>query len=252
MQRGKYRGIIVCGKGCLMKERLQKILSSHGISSRREAEKLIEAGRVGVNGVTASLGQSADDETDLITVDGRPLRAKHEKIYIMLNKPRGYVTTLKDEKGRKTVAELVRDCKTRVYPVGRLDMDSEGLLLMTNDGALAHRLMHPSHEKTKTYHVRVKGETAGVAERLSEPMTIDGVPLRPASVRLIKKTRDGALLSVAIREGKNRQVRKMCAQLGLEVLSLKRVEEGGLVLGDLEPGRWRYLSEAEIALLKGG
>jgi 23S rRNA pseudouridine2605 synthase len=233
-----------------VKERLQKILSSHGAASRREAEKLIKAGRVRINGVTAALGQSADSEADLIELDGRPIGAAGEKVYIMLNKPRGYVTTMKDEKGRKNVSELVRDCKTRVYPVGRLDMDSEGLLLLTNDGALTNVLTHPSHEKTKTYRVSVKGDTNRVAERLSAPMTIDGSLLRPAEVRLIRRNDESALLSITIHEGKNRQIRKMCASLGLEVLSLRRVEEGGLELGDLRTGFWRFLSDEEIEKLK--
>ncbi|SHH50853.1 23S rRNA pseudouridine2605 synthase [Sporobacter termitidis DSM 10068] len=233
-----------------MQERLQKILSAHGVASRRESEKLIGDGRVRVNGVTAVLGQSADESTDRIEVDRRPLRTAPDKVYIMLNKPRGYVTTMKDEQGRKNVSELVRGCKARVYPVGRLDLNSEGLLIMTNDGALTNLLTHPSHEKSKTYLVRVRGDAADAAERLSAPMTLDGVQLRPASVRLLREAPDGALLSITIHEGKNRQIRRMCAELGLEVISLKRVGEGGLQLGELRSGCWRYLTEAEITLLK--
>lgn len=233
-----------------MQERLQKILSSHGVASRRETERLIMAGRVTVNGNTATLGQNADALCDQICVDGVPLRHADEKVYIMLNKPRGYVTTMKDEKGRKNVSDLAADCGIRVYPIGRLDLDSEGLLLMTNDGTLTNQLTHPSFEKTKTYHVLVKGEISDAVERLSAPMMIDGVSLRPAEAVMLKKTRDGALISITIHEGKNRQIRKMCAQIGLEVLSLKRVCVGGLALGKLQTGSWRYLSEAEIALLK--
>lgn len=233
-----------------MEERLQKILSKHGVMSRRASESLIAAGRVTVNGAPAVLGQSADTEIDIIEVDGKPLRPDIEKVYIMLNKPRGYVTTLKDEKGRKNVADLVKDCGKRVYPVGRLDLDSEGLLFMTNDGALTHLLTHPSHEKTKTYHVLVKGEDEGAVLKLSEPMIIDGFQLRPAVVHQISRTPSGVLLSITIHEGRNRQIRKMCAQHGLKVVSLKRVEEGGIRLGTLKTGAWRYLTAEEVELLK--
>ena len=150
-----------------MEERLQKLLSAAGVCSRRAAEEYITAGRVTVNGVLASLGQRADPNRDEIRVNGRPLAPKARPVYLLLNKPRGYVTTLSDEKGRRTAADLVRGCGARVYPVGRLDLDSEGLLLMTNDGALAQRLMHPSHQVSKTYHVSVFGEIEGAAERLS-------------------------------------------------------------------------------------
>jgi 23S rRNA pseudouridine2605 synthase len=235
-----------------MQERLQKILSAHGVASRRESEKLIVSGRVTVNGRTAALGQSADAAGDEIAVDGVPLRKADEKVYIMLNKPRGYVTTLKDEKARKSVADLIADCGVRVYPVGRLDLDSEGLLLMTNDGELAHFLMHPSNEKDKTYEVRVMGEVDSVMKQLSEPMVIDGCTIRPAETSLIKKLPGGAVLSMTIHEGRNRQIRKMCAQAGLKVLHLKRVAEGGIFLGRLKTGAWRYLSDSEVCRLKQG
>ena len=233
-----------------MRERLQKILSAYGVASRRASEELLAAGRVSVNGETAVLGQSADPETDRIEVDGVRLAAQSDMVYIMLNKPRGYVTTMKDEKGRKNVTELVRGCGARVWPVGRLDLNSEGLLIMTNDGDLTNRLTHPSYEKPKTYLVRVRGETTRAVETLSGPMTVDGVTLRSAEVALLSRNPDGALLSVTIREGKNRQIRKMCALAGLEVVSLRRVSVGGLALGGLRPGGWRYLSDAEVALLK--
>lgn len=234
-----------------MQERLQKILSAHGVASRRESEQIIQAGRVTVNGKTAVLGQSADDTQDMISIDGIPLRSADKKVYIMLNKPRGYVTTLKDEKDRKNVAVLVADCGVRVYPVGRLDINSEGLLLMTNDGALTHNLTHPSNEKSKTYEVRVSGDLANALKPLSEPMTIEGYQIRPATVKLIKKYEDTALLAITIHEGRNRQIRKMCTLVNLEVLSLKRVEEGGLHLGNLKTGEWRYLSISEIKTLQG-
>ncbi len=233
-----------------MQERLQKILSAHGVASRRESERLIAEGRVKVNGITAALGQSADISIDEIAVDGALLRNADEKTYIMLNKPRGYVTTMRDEKGRNTVAELVKDCGVRVYPVGRLDIDSEGLLLMTNDGEMTHILTHPSNQKEKIYHVRVTGDVEGALMPLGEPMTIDGYTIKPAEVGVLKRTAGGALLSIMICEGRNRQIRKMCAQVGLRVESLMRVSEGGLRLGRLKTGTWRYLDKTEIKLLK--
>ena len=191
-----------------MVQRLQKILSAHGVTSRRESERLIIAGRVTVNGTTAVLGLSADPDTDTILVDGIPIEKNIHKVYIMLNKPKGYVTTLKDEKGRRNVSELVAGCGQRVYPVGRLDLNSEGLLLMTNDGELTHFLTHPSNEKTKTYHVRVKGDVKSALPALKEPMCIDGYHIKPAKVQLLKELADGGMLSFMIHEGRNRQIRK--------------------------------------------
>lgn len=233
-----------------MSERIQKIISARGAASRRAAEKLIESGRVTVNGVPAALGQSADPERDEICIDGAPLPAQPRKTYIMLNKPKGYVTTLSDEKGRKNVAELVSDAGERLYPVGRLDINSEGLLVMTNDGDMANRLMHPSHNIKKTYHVWVRGgEIEGAARGMEKPMVIDGVTLRPAAVAVMSREEGGALLSVTIGEGKNRQVRKMCESVGLYVTRLKRMREGPLELGELPVGKWRYLSEEELQKL---
>jgi 23S rRNA pseudouridine2605 synthase len=235
-----------------MQQRLQKILSAHGVSSRRESERLIESGRVSVNGVPAVLGQSADPDFDDIRVDGAPVRAGVHKLYIMLNKPKGYVTTLKDERGRRSVAELVDGCGERVWPVGRLDLDSEGLLILTNDGELTHFLTHPSNEKPKTYRVRVRGDVTGALPILSGPMRIDGYDIRPADVRLLGRTPDGGNLDVTIHEGRNRQVRKMCDAAGLGVVSLRRVAEGGLHLGRLKAGDWRYLTAEEVRRLKAG
>ena len=164
-----------------------------------------------VNGKTALLGQKADPEVDEITVDGRPLTQEGQKRYLMLNKPRGYVCTLSDEKGRKTVAELVRDCGARVYPVGRLDLDSEGLLLLTNDGEWMQHLLHPRYEVNKVYEVSVAGEVRGAAEALASMTQLDGEPIRPAQVRVLRQGRDTAVLSITIHEGKNRQIRRMCA-----------------------------------------
>lgn len=233
-----------------MEERLQKLLSAAGVCSRRAAEGYITAGRVTVNGLPASLGQRADPARDDVRLDGRPLAPRAGLVYLMLNKPRGFVTTLSDEKGRRTAADLVRDCGVRVYPVGRLDLDSEGLLLMTNDGDLTQRLTHPSHEVSKTYHVTVRGALEGAAERLSALTDLEGEPIRPAQAAVLERSGETALLSVTIQEGKNRQVRRMCAACGLTVRRLRRVREHTLELGDLPPGTWRYLTEQEIRELK--
>ena len=233
-----------------MKERLQKIISASGLMSRRAAEELIAAGKVSVNGVTAALGDKAEAGIDRILVDGKALPSAGEKLYIMLNKPRGYVTTLSDEKGRKNVTELIKELGTRLYPVGRLDMYSEGLLLMTNDGDFANRLMHPSHEIDKCYHTWVKGEDMGWAvELLRCPMEIDGYVTSPAEVDILELKGEEALLAITIHEGRNRQVRKMCEAAGLKVTRLMRVSEGGVKLGTLKSGRWRRLTEEELNML---
>ena len=233
-----------------MDERLQKLLSAAGICSRRAAEEYITAGRVTVNGETAELGQRADPENDEILVDGKPLSHKADHVYLLLNKPRGYVTTLSDEKNRKTVADLVADCGVRVYPVGRLDLDSEGLLLMTNDGDLMQHLLHPSGEIDKTYHVSVFGPVGGAAKRLAAITDLEGERIRPAGVEVIRQTGQTAELVITIHEGKNRQIRRMCAACGLNVKRLRRVREHSLELGDLPSGKWRYLTEKEVAALK--
>jgi len=233
-----------------MEERLQKLLSAAGVCSRRAAEGYITAGRVTVNGIPAELGQRADPDRDEICVDGEPLASRAEPVCLLLNKPRGYVTTLSDEQGRRTVADLVADCGVRVYPVGRLDLDSEGLLLLTNDGALAQRLMHPSHEVSKTYHVSVYGPVAGAAARLAALTDLEGEAIRPAQVEVLRRTKQTAELAVTIHEGKNRQIRRMCAACGLTVKRLRRVREHSLELGDLPPGKWRFLTPEEIAALK--
>ena len=234
-----------------MTERLQKILSGRGVCSRRTAEEYIAAGRVTVNGVAAKLGDSADPDVDEILLDGKMLPSASKYVYIMLHKPRGYVTTLSDEKGRKNAAQLVADCGCRVYPVGRLDMDSEGLLLFTNDGDFANKLMHPKHEVRKNYHVTVTGYSPENLEKLSQPVTLDGYIIRKPEVRFLKMLTDGrALLSVTIHEGRNRQVRRMCDLAGMHVARLVRISEGALQLGSLPPGKWRYLTPAEVERLK--
>mgnify|MGYP004672336181 FL=1 len=229
-----------------MEERLQKILSGAGICSRRKAEEYLTAGRVKVNGITASLGDKADPERDVVEVDGTAVTSPAAHTYIMLYKPRGVVTTMSDEKGRPTVAELVRDCPARVWPVGRLDMDSEGLLLLTDDGELTHRLTHPSHRVEKEYVVKVRGDAAQALSLLRAPMVIDGEDMETDRVELTGKN----TLTMVIHQGKNRQIRRMCAAAGLEVLRLKRVREGGLRLHDLQAGCWKLLTNEEIFLLK--
>jgi len=234
-----------------MAERLQKLISSAGLMSRRAAEECISAGRVTVNGVTASLGDRADALSDIILVDGRMLPSTGARMYIMLNKPKGYVCTLKDEKGRKNVTELVNIPNVRLYPVGRLDMYSEGLLLMTNDGEFANRLMHPSYEVKKTYRTWVQGQDVGLAvEYLRAPMEIDEYIVHADCVDIVDVFHGGAVLNITISEGRNRQVRKMCSQCGLKVTKLVRVSEGPLQLGDLQIGKWRHLSEDELGMLK--
>ena len=233
-----------------MKERLQKILSSRGVASRRRAEEMISAGLVTVNGELALLGQTADPDLDEIRIEGSLLPRKEEFVYILLHKPRGYVTTLSDEKGRPNAAQLVSGCGVRVYPVGRLDMDSEGLLLFTNDGEFANTLMHPKHEVEKTYDVWVTGYTPDGEKLLSRPITLDGYTIRPPKVKLLKAQGDKARFHITIHEGRNRQVRRMCQAAGMHVTRLCRIREGKLELGDLPKGRWRYLTPQEVSSLK--
>ena len=233
-----------------MIERLQKIIASRGLTSRRKAEEWIRDGKVTVNGKIAELGDGADPDRDYIQVDGVPLPSAGEYVYIMLNKPRGFVTTLSDEKGRKNAAQLVEDCGTRVYPVGRLDMDSEGLLLFTNDGEFANMLMHPKHEVEKTYEVWVSGFYAGAEELLKKPVTLDGHTIRPPVVHLISVEGNRAKLQIVIHEGRNRQIRRMCAMVDLEVTRLRRISEGPVTLENLKLGSWRNLSAEEIAALR--
>ena len=233
-----------------MKERLQKIISASGVASRRAGEELLKAGRVTVNGVTAGLGDSADIDIDTICVDGLILSRRDKRTYIMLNKPRGYVTTMSDEKGRRCVSELVEDVGVRVFPVGRLDMYSEGLLIMTDDGELAHKLMHPSEEVNKTYHAWIEGKCSDKAlKMLASPLEIDGYKIKPAKVEVLHSSNEYTLLSITIHEGRNRQIRKMCAMCNLKLNRLKRVSEGALQLGELQTGKWRKLTDQELQAL---
>lgn len=230
---------------------MQKIIASRCGVSRRGAEKMIADGRVTVNGSVAKLGDRADPDTDTVELDGKRLcSAEDEKLYIMLNKPIGYVTTMSDEKGRRTVAELVSDIPVRVYPAGRLDINSSGLLIMTNDGDFANLVTHPSNEKDKTYRVWVTGDIRSGAARLQGAMELDGAALCRAKVRVLK-TGDVSVIDITIHEGRNRQVRRMCDMAGLRVKRLVRTAVGGVKLGNLEVGQWRELTEREISEIRG-
>ena len=233
-----------------MRERLQKILSARGVASRRKAEAMIEAGQVTVNGLAAALGDSADPDADEIRIDGRLLPGEQGFVYLMLNKPRGFVTTMSDEKGRPTAVQLVADCGTRVYPVGRLDMDSEGLLLFTNDGEFANRMTHPKQELDKVYEVWVNRYTPGAEAELAKPVVLDGYKIRPPKVELLSAQGSAARFRITIHEGRNRQIRRMCELAGMYCTRLRRIQEGKLVLGDLPKGKWRYLTQEEVARLK--
>lgn len=235
-----------------MRERLQKLISSAGLASRRAAEELIAAGRVTINGVTATVGMSADPETDEIRLDGVLLPRPDRRRYIVLNKPRGFVCTLSDECGRRTVTELIGDIDGRLYPVGRLDMYSEGLLLMTDDGRAANALTQPGHEIPKTYRVSAHGANIeAAAENIRRQRELDGLPIRPVKCRILSSSGDSGELEIIITEGKNRQIRRMCAAAGLRVSRLVRIAEGEIRLGALQSGRWRELTAQELRWLRG-
>lgn len=232
--------------------KLQKYFSDCEIMSRRAAEEEIKLGRVTVNGALATLGDRIDPEVDVVVYNGKQiLPPNSEKTYILLNKPRGIVTSLSDEKGRSTVIDLLSGLDTRVYPVGRLDMDSDGLLLLTNDGELTNRLTHPRHEIPKIYHVDIKGSVdAKALEKLSSPLVIDGYKIQPVKVRQIKATSTLTTLEMTLFEGRNRQIRKMCALCDLKITRLTRVALGNITLGSLELGKWRFLTASEVEYLK--
>ncbi|HEY2431068.1 MAG TPA: pseudouridine synthase [Vicinamibacterales bacterium] len=239
-------------------ERLQKILSQAGVASRRLSEELITQGRVQVNGVTVTaLGTKADAGVDEIKVDGRRIRAQARKRYILLHKPRGYITTRSDPEGRRTVLDLLRGVREYIYPVGRLDYDSEGLLLLTNDGDLAARLTHPRHEVDKVYEARVRGvPDEHVLERLAKGVTIEGKRTAPAKVRVLdppsrRQAEDGQTrIELAIHEGRQRQVRQMFDAIGHPVVRLRRVRIGPIEDPDMPPGHWRELTPQEVARLQ--
>ncbi len=232
------------------KIRLQKFLSEAGVASRRKSEELIRDGKVKVNGAVAQIGDSVDPKRDTVLVRGKRVRTENNLRYILLNKPRGYVTTTDDELGRKCVLELTKDIKERIYPVGRLDRVSEGALIMTNDGEFANAMMHPSRHVPKTYRVTVRPViTAEQVDILATGVELDGRMTAPAEVQVISKDENRAVLEIVLYEGRNRQIRRMCEALGLEVARLKRVAVGSIKLGMLPTGQWRDLTEAEVETL---
>lgn len=231
-----------------MLERLQKIISAAGITSRRASEIMILDGRVAVNGVIVTeLGSKADPAVDIITIDGKTLSMPSKKLYVLLYKPVGYMTTLDDPGGRALVTDLLKDLGERVYPVGRLDYNTEGLLLLTNDGEWANQLMHPRHEVEKEYHVRVRGKVhRSQLDQLAGGVDIDGRKTAPATVRIIKEGEQNDWFSISIHEGRNRQVRRMCEAVSLSVVRLRRVRYGTLTMGALKPGEYRLLTDTEV------
>lgn len=234
------------------KIRLQKHLSECGIASRRKAEELIEQGKVKINGHIACLGAKVDPKRDKVTVRGKAVVPVNEKIYIMLNKPRGYITTMRDELGRKNVSELTADAGARLFPVGRLDRDSEGLLIMTNDGDFANKLTHPSSHVNKTYRVTVRGNAdEEQILKMKEGILLDGKKTLPCDCFVAERKADRTVLIFIIHEGRNRQIRRMCEAVGLEVMRLKRTEIAGVKLGMLPQGKWRPLNEREMRRLTG-
>ncbi len=231
--------------------RLQKYLALCGVASRRHAEEMIASGRVTVNGITVTQMGTQAEEGDVVCVDGRQVFPEAEKKYIIYHKPAGEVTTVSDPEGRPTVLDRFSDIGVRLFPVGRLDYDSEGLLLLTNDGDLAEKMMHPSHEVDKAYYCKVLGTvTPEALKQLAKGVMLDDHPTSPARVRLIRQEAFDAIVMVTIHEGRNRQVRRMFEELGYKVLMLRRVRFGPLDLGDLKRGQWRYLEENEIRELK--
>ncbi len=233
--------------------RLQKFFTDCGVLSRRAAEAQINAGRVKVNGNVAFIGQKIDPEKDKVFFNGKQvlMPKKHHFIYVMLNKPRGYLTSMSDDRGRKCVTELISEIEERIYPVGRLDMDSEGLLLLTNDGSLTNKLTHPRHEIPKIYNVKIKGTpTEDQLRALRSPMKIDEYDLAPVKIDLVSIKEDYSVLQMTLYEGRNRQIRKMCEKVELEILRLQRIAIGELKLGNLSPGKWRYLTKSQIEYLK--
>lgn len=227
--------------------RLQKYLAMCGVASRRAAEEIILQGRVKINGEKCTVLGTKVTDGDIVSLDGEEIRLEEKKYYIMLNKPVGYMTTVSDEEGRPTVMDLISDISKRIYPVGRLDCNTEGLLLMSNDGDFTYKITHPKHKLNKTYEVFVSGKAEKNAIRkLEQGVFIDGKKTAPAVVDIVDFGKNSALLTITIHEGRNRQVRKMCASVGFKVMGLKRISEGGLSLGNLPLGKWRHLTEAEV------
>ena len=231
--------------------RLQKMLADCGVASRRKAEEMIANGRVKVNGRVAKIGDKVDTKKDKITVDNKTVVSSVRSVYYMLHKPRGFITTMSDEMGRKCVAELVADIPERIYPVGRLDRDSEGMLLMTNDGAFANALMHPAHHVPKVYRVTVRpGITEDQLTQMTVGVLLDGRMTAPAKVRVLSQEQGRAVLEYTLYEGRNREIRRVCELVGLEVARLKRTAVGSVRLGMLQPGQWRSLTAEEVRALK--
>jgi 23S rRNA pseudouridine2605 synthase len=235
-----------------MTERLQKVMSEYGVASRRKCEELIAAGKVKVNGyLITELGRKVDKEKDIIEVDGEIIKSSGNKLYILLNKPVGYITSVKDQFGRPTVLDLIKGISVRVFPIGRLDYDTEGVILLTNDGDLTYRITHPKHNINKTYRALVHGEANQEdVLTLRRGIEIEDYVTAPAKMEIIRYLKGNSIIDITIHEGKNRQVRKMCSAIGHEIISLKRIRIGKIGLGSLKKGEWRYLSESEIKYLK--
>jgi len=232
------------------KMRLQKYIAECGVASRRKSEELIKQGRVKVNGIPVSeMGVKVSDE-DVVEVDGRRISLEQKKVYIMLNKPVGYISSVRDQFSRNTVVDLIKGVKERIYPVGRLDYDTSGLLLLTNDGDFAFRLTHPKHEMKKTYIAEMEGvPDSNDIESFQNGLRIEDYVTSPAELTVLEKRKSSSIVKVVIHEGKNRQVRKMCDAIGHPVISLKRIAIGDLYLKNLPEGQWRYLKEEEIKML---
>ncbi|HWR60052.1 MAG TPA: pseudouridine synthase [Clostridia bacterium] len=236
-----------------MAERLQKVMSEFGVASRRKCEELIAGGRVKVNGrVVTEQGCKVDKEKDSIEVDGKVIRRPDALLYILLNKPSGYITSVRDQFGRPTVLDLLKGVSVRVFPIGRLDYDTEGLLILTNDGDLTYRITHPRHNIDKTYRALVRGkvESRAVAA-FSRGLVIEDYVTAPAVLKAVGEAKGNSIVEITIHEGRNRQVRKMCAAIGHEVIRLKRIKIGKIGLDGLKTGQWRYLEEEEVNYLKG-
>ena len=230
--------------------RINKYLADCGVGSRRECDKLIAEGLVKINDKVATLGSDVDENAH-VTVRGKRVGDKQTAVYVMLHKPKGYVTTAKDELGRKTVLDLVGDIKQRIYPVGRLDYDTEGLLILTNDGELANRLTHPRNEVNKSYIARLSGQLTEAERRTVEKgVLIDGVKTAPAKVKILEKDEHHTRVEITIHEGRNRQIRRMLEAVGHQTLVLKRTREGAVSIGFMQPGEYRVLSDAELNALR--
>lgn len=236
-----------------MEERLQKVMSEFGVASRRKCEDMIINGRVKVNGcLITELGSKVDKEQDIIEVDGKTIKGCEGKIYILLNKPVGYITSAKDQFGRPTVLDLLNGISVRVFPIGRLDYDTEGLILLTNDGDITYTITHPKHNIEKTYRALIRGEASeNDIESFNRGIAIEDYVTSPARMEIIRYAKGNSVVDITIHEGKNRQVRKMCSAIGHEVIKLKRIRIGRIGLGELKTGEWRYLKDAEIEYLKG-